>query len=208
MRNHIGCICLTFPWCVLSNVSSNRLHESTLVAFESSPLQCVSNCVLTMRIFWPPRAVAEKVTLHSTSRSRKIPGFHVKKSRDFDRLKIPGSRDSRDPVRAWWVVMLIVKLYMWSVYGWPIWKGRPKKQKSLLVCASPCNRPLKTKHLLICDGYFDHNMSQTGYSVGILLVFTKDFAFGFPKRISKDGLSKKIFPRPSGWDTLAWSRSR
>ena len=123
-------------------------------------------------------------------------------------------RNRTIPVARWpdgdsgWVVMLIVKLYMWYVYGWPIWKGRPKKQKSLLVCASPGNRPLKTKHLLFCDGYFDHNMSQTGYSVGILLVFTKDFAFGFPKRISKDGLSKKIFPRPSGWDTLAWSRSR
>ena len=35
---------------------------------------------------------------------------------------------------------------------------------------------------------------------------TKVFAFGFPKRISKEGLSKKILPRPSGWDTLAWTR--
>ena len=26
----------------------------------------------------------------------------MQKSRDFDQLKIPGSRDSRDPVRAWW----------------------------------------------------------------------------------------------------------
>ena len=31
----------------------------------------------------------------------KNPGISYKKSRDFDRLKIPGSRDSRDPVRAW-----------------------------------------------------------------------------------------------------------
>ena len=27
MRNNIGLICLTFPHCVLSNVSSNHLHE-------------------------------------------------------------------------------------------------------------------------------------------------------------------------------------
>ena len=44
MRSNIGCICLTFPHCVLSNVSSNRLHESTLVAFGLSPL-CVLKCV-------------------------------------------------------------------------------------------------------------------------------------------------------------------
>ena len=43
-----------------------------------------------------------KFPLHSTRRSRKIPGFHVQKSRDFDQLKIPGSRDSRDPVKACW----------------------------------------------------------------------------------------------------------
>ena len=44
MRSNIGCICLTFPHCVLSYVSSNRLHESTFVAFGLSPL-CVLKCV-------------------------------------------------------------------------------------------------------------------------------------------------------------------
>ena len=48
----ITCICLTFHRCVLSNVSSNRLHESMLDAFYISPL-CVFKCVLTVRIFWP-----------------------------------------------------------------------------------------------------------------------------------------------------------
>ena len=69
---------------------------------------------------------------------------------------------------------------------------------SVQVPVTVLSRPSTCLSVMV---YFDHNMSQTGY--GILLVFTKDFAFGFPKRISKDGLSKKIFPRPSGWDTLA-----
>ena len=58
IKCEITCICLTFHRCVLSNVSSNRLHESMLVAFDFSPL-CVFKCVLTVRIFWPPRAVEE-----------------------------------------------------------------------------------------------------------------------------------------------------
>ena len=37
---------------------------------------------------------------HSDKKSRKIPGFQFQKSRDFGWLKIPGSRDSRDPARA------------------------------------------------------------------------------------------------------------
>ena len=36
----------------------------------------------------------------ASAKSRKIPGFHFQKSRDFHQPQIPGSRDSRDPAKA------------------------------------------------------------------------------------------------------------
>ena len=46
-----------------------------------------------------------------SAKSRKIPGFHFQKSRDFHQSQIPGSRDSRDPAKAWWPVVQSTYLF-------------------------------------------------------------------------------------------------
>ena len=98
--NAMHCICLTFPNCVLSNVSSNRLLESTLVAFGFSLL-----CVLNMSSPWENfdlKGPWQKV-LTDHKKSLYTLQADPEKSRDFTWTN-PGiltNAQSRDPIRAW-----------------------------------------------------------------------------------------------------------
>ena len=78
----------------------------------------------------------------------------------------------------------------------PICKGGTKKEKALLVRACACDCPLEAKNLYWNNFLWMLTIRQRK--------ITNVFALGLPKRSSKEGLSKKIFPRPSGCDTLAW----
>ena len=85
---------LTFPQCVLSSVSSNRLHESTLVALCPHCENILTSKGLGRRSWWTIKF------LYTLQADPKNPGTSFS---NFQ-LKIPGYRDSRDPARAWWWV--------------------------------------------------------------------------------------------------------
>ena len=99
----ITCICLTFRRCVLSNVSSNRLHESMLVAFDF--LHHVFSNVSSLWEYFDLQGPWKKVLTYLKKSLYTIQA-DPEKSRNFI-IKNPGilidpkSRDSRDPVRAY-----------------------------------------------------------------------------------------------------------
>ena len=111
LRNHMH---LTFHRCVLSNVSSNRLHESMLVAFDYSPL-CVFECVQGP---WQKVLTDLKKSLYTLQADPE-------KSRDF-KIKNPGilinwkSRDPGIPGIPLGPASRTCNNLVWTV--WTVWK--------------------------------------------------------------------------------------